>query len=53
MSPDLPKTYKAATFREANGPLTLINVDLKLPEEGQVLLKILATGVCHADQLVR
>ena len=49
MAPTLPKTYKAALFKEANGPLVLEDVELKQPEEGQILIKVLATGVCHSD----
>lgn len=45
----LPKTYKAAVFEEANAPFTLKDVELKLPEHGQVLVKVLAVGVCHSD----
>lgn len=49
MAPNLPKTYKAAIFKEANAPLSLEDVELRQPEEGQVLIKVLATGVCHSD----
>jgi D-arabinose 1-dehydrogenase-like Zn-dependent alcohol dehydrogenase len=45
----LPKTYKAAVFETANAPLTIKEVKLKKPEAGQVLVKVLATGVCHSD----
>ena len=50
---ELPKTYKAAVFESRGAPLTIKNVELKLPEPGQVLVKILATGVCHSDSLVQ
>ena len=53
MAPNLPKTYKAAIFKEANAPLTLENVELKMPIEGQILIKVLATGVCHSDAIVQ
>lgn len=33
---DLPRTYKAAVFTEANKPLTIEERELKLPEDGQV-----------------
>ena len=49
MAPSLPKTYKAAIFKEANAPLALEDVELRQPEEGQILIKVLATGVCHSD----
>ena len=49
MAPNLPKTFKAALFKEANAPLTLEDVELRQPGEGQILIKVLATGVCHSD----
>lgn len=45
----LPKTYKIAIFKKANDPLTFEDVELKEPVEGEVLIKVLATGVCHSD----
>ncbi|KAL8659835.1 MAG: hypothetical protein Q9202_006934 [Teloschistes flavicans] len=39
MAPSLPKTYKAAVFKKANEKLSIEQVDLKEPEEGQVLIK--------------
>ena len=53
MAPNLPKTFKAAIFKEANAPLTLEDVELRQPEEGQILIKVLATGVCHSDAVVQ
>jgi Zn-dependent alcohol dehydrogenase len=40
----LPKTYKAASFQKANEPLSIIDVELKLPAVGEVLVKVLAVG---------
>lgn len=45
----LPKTYKAATFEKKGEGLTVKDVELKHPSNGQVLVKVLATGVCHSD----
>lgn len=53
MAPTLPKTYKAAIFKKANDKLTIEDVELKQPEQGQVLIKVLATGVCHSDKMVQ
>lgn len=47
--PSLPKTFKAALFKKANDPLTIEDVDLKEPVAGEILIKVLATGVCHSD----
>ncbi|KAL8770845.1 MAG: hypothetical protein Q9209_003496 [Squamulea sp. 1 TL-2023] len=53
MAATLPKTYKAAIFKQANEKLTIEDVELKQPEQGQVLIKVLATGVCHSDVMVQ
>ncbi|KAI9878853.1 MAG: hypothetical protein M1830_010325 [Pleopsidium flavum] len=53
MAPNLPKTYKAAIFKKANEPLTIEDVELKQPVEGEVLIKVLATGICHSDAAVQ
>jgi hypothetical protein len=45
----LPKTYKAAVFESANSPFVLKDIELKHPSQGQVLVKVIATGVCHSD----
>ena len=52
MSPNLPKTFKAARFVKKDAPLTIEDVELKQPGEGEVLIKVLATGVCHSDAYV-
>lgn len=49
----LPKTYKAAVFESKGAPLTLKDVELKMPGPGQVLVKVIATGVCHSDSMVQ
>ncbi|WP_338662657.1 S-(hydroxymethyl)glutathione dehydrogenase/class III alcohol dehydrogenase [Pararoseomonas sp. SCSIO 73927] len=40
---------RAAVAWEANKPLTVETVDLEGPRPGEVLLEIMATGVCHTD----
>ena len=45
----LPKTYKAAVLNKANDDWQLTDVELKHPSEGQVLVKVLACGVCFSD----
>ncbi|KAK8065006.1 hypothetical protein PG997_011753 [Apiospora hydei] len=49
MSPSLPQTYKAAVIEKANAPLVIKEVPLKSPGPKQVLVKVLACGVCHSD----
>lgn len=36
MPSNLPKTYKAAVFKEKGKPLEFEDIELKLPEDGQV-----------------
>lgn len=45
----LPKTYKAWQVEKAGGPLVQKELELKKPGPGQVLVKVLACGVCHSD----
>lgn len=42
------KTRAAVAF-EAGKPLQIENIDLEGPKEGEVLLRNVATGVCHTD----
>ncbi|KAL3417888.1 alcohol dehydrogenase GroES-like domain-containing protein [Phlyctema vagabunda] len=51
--PSLPKTYKAAIFEQPNSSLKVIDVELKHPGPGQVLVKVLTCGVCHSDAMVQ
>jgi len=40
---------RAAVAWEADKPLSLEEVDLAAPKAGEVLVRIVATGVCHTD----
>ena len=40
---------RAAVAWAANEPLSIEEVDVMLPRKGEVLVKILASGVCHTD----
>lgn len=42
------KTRAAVAF-EAKRPLEVIEVDLDAPRHGEVLVEIMATGICHTD----
>ncbi len=42
------KTRAAVAF-EAGKPLTICEVDLEGPRDGEVLVEIKATGICHTD----
>ncbi|MEP3277477.1 MAG: S-(hydroxymethyl)glutathione dehydrogenase/class III alcohol dehydrogenase [Stappiaceae bacterium] len=41
---------KAAVAFEASKPLEICEVDLEGPKEGEVLIEIKATGICHTDE---
>jgi propanol-preferring alcohol dehydrogenase len=45
----MAKTMKAAVVREFGKPLTIEEVPVPTPGVGEVLVKIMATGVCHTD----
>jgi Zn-dependent alcohol dehydrogenase len=45
----LPTHYKQAAFKEAGAPLTIEEVELILPNAGEVLVKVEACGVCFSD----
>ena len=40
---------RAAVAWEAGKPLTIEEVDVEGPKQGEVLVRIVATGVCHTD----
>ncbi len=40
---------KAAVAWAAGKPLTIEEIDVQLPKKGEVLVRIIATGVCHTD----
>ena len=44
---------RAAVALAAGKPLEIIDVDLEGPREGEVLVEIKATGVCHTDEFTR
>lgn len=45
----MTKFMKAAVVRQFGKPLTIEEVQIPSPGPGEVLVKIMATGVCHTD----
>ena len=41
---------RAAVAHEAGKPLSIETVNLDGPKEGEVLVEIKATGICHTDE---
>ena len=44
---------RAAVALAAGQPLEVMDVDLEGPKEGEVLVEIKATGICHTDEFTR
>lgn len=44
---------KAAVVRRQNGPFTIESVRIEEPREDEVLIQVVATGICHTDIVVR
>jgi S-(hydroxymethyl)glutathione dehydrogenase/alcohol dehydrogenase len=40
---------RAAVAWEANKPLTIETIDISGPKAGEVLVEVMATGICHTD----
>ncbi|MCE2558629.1 MAG: S-(hydroxymethyl)glutathione dehydrogenase/class III alcohol dehydrogenase [Acidobacteria bacterium] len=40
---------RAAVAREAGKPLEIEEVDVERPKQGEILVRVVATGVCHTD----
>ena len=45
----MAKTMKAAVVHEFGKPLRIEEVPIPTPEPGEVLIKVIANGVCHTD----
>lgn len=52
-SSSLPKTFKAIVIKEKDAPLELQELPLKNPGAGEVLVKVIACGVCHSDAFIQ
>ena len=45
----LPKTMKAAVVRSFGKPLTIEEMPVRRPGKNEILVKVIASGVCHTD----
>lgn len=45
----MPRTMKAAVVTQFGRPLEILDVPVPIPGVGQVLVRIVACGVCHTD----
>lgn len=48
-----PIQARAALVRELKGPLTIESIDVDPPRPTEVRVRMVATGVCHTDMVVR
>jgi len=46
---DIPQTMKAAVLHEFGAPLQIEEISVKMPNHNQILVKVIACGVCHTD----
>ena len=44
---------RAAVAHKAGAPLVVETVDLEGPRQGEVLIEIKASGICHTDEFTR
>ena len=46
-------TIRAAVLRQPSAPLQIETASLEMPRDNEVLVRLVATGVCHTDMVVR
>ena len=49
MTSSLPKTFKAAVLNGKNEPLVIKEIPMLEVNDGEILIKVHACGVCHSD----
>jgi len=49
----LPTTYKAAIISSAGGNFEIVEKNIEQPAAGQILVKVLACGICASDNMVK
>ncbi|PCH37038.1 GroES-like protein [Wolfiporia cocos MD-104 SS10] len=48
-----PESYKAYAFLEKGGPLQVIQVQWRDPAPGEIVVKVLACGICASDEIAK
>ncbi|KAI5475315.1 alcohol dehydrogenase [Pseudohyphozyma bogoriensis] len=52
MAPSHPSSYKAAVIEEKGGEFKIVDMPWKDPKPHEIVVKTLASGVCHSDSMV-
>ncbi|KAE8833747.1 hypothetical protein HRS9139_05566 [Pyrenophora teres f. teres] len=53
MFSDMPSTCRAVVLKKFGASWTIKEVPVSKPESGEVLIKVLACGVCHSDSFLQ
>jgi aryl-alcohol dehydrogenase len=52
-SPSSNRTIRAAVVRKKGGPFSIETLNVEAPRADEVLVRIVATGMCHTDIVIR
>jgi D-arabinose 1-dehydrogenase-like Zn-dependent alcohol dehydrogenase len=52
MSSDIPTHCRAVVLTGINSPWTIKQIPVKQPQAGEILIKVLACGICHSDSFL-
>ncbi|KAF2865451.1 alcohol dehydrogenase [Massariosphaeria phaeospora] len=53
MAPSIPKTCRAVVIEKPGAPWAIKDVPVNEPQEGEILIKVHACGVCHSDSFLQ
>ena len=53
MAPNIPSKCRAVVIEKAGAPWAIKEIPVELPKRGEVLIKVLACGVCHSDSFMQ
>ncbi|KAJ4305674.1 hypothetical protein N0V90_001205 [Kalmusia sp. IMI 367209] len=53
MAPEIPQTCRAVVIDAPGAPWTLKSIPTPQAQQGEVLIKVLACGVCHSDSFLQ
>lgn len=52
-SSDIPSSCRAVVIEKKGAPWTIKDVPVSAPKSGEVLIKVLACGICHSDSFMQ